>query len=151
MGDRNAKFQKKIADACQSHLDEPIRVVGIFHPHGTWGAFATSYFVNPQVGGAMRRDASDRAMNMPDDGLYALTDTNLHVCDGKPKGTGWKVKNYVGYWPRSSFTAKQVDGKMTDQVILELGEGDSIRLESMRMMSGGFSQQIIDALIAGSP
>lgn len=149
MGDRNAKYQKKIADACQPHIDEPIEVVGIFHPHGTWGAFATSYFVNPLAGGAMKRDASDRAMNMPDNGLYALTATNLHVCDGKPRGTGWKVKSYVGYWPRNSFTARPVEGKLTDQVILDFGEGDEIRLESMRMMSGGFNQAIIDRLVAG--
>lgn len=149
MSKRNAKYQKKIADACQPHIGEPIKVVGLFQPHGTLGAFAMGYFVNQFTGAAMQGDANARAAGMPELGLYALTETNLHVCGGKPRGTGWKVSEYIGYWPRSSFTAKPVEGKLTDQVILDFGEGDSIRLESIRMMSGGFNQDIIADLVGG--
>lgn len=147
MSKRNAKYQKKIADACQPHIGEPIKVVGLFQPHGTLGAFAMGYFVNPFASAAMQGDANARAAGMPELGLYALTEANLHVCEGKPRGTGWKVSEYVGYWPRSSFTARPVEGKLTDQVILDFGEGGSIRLESIRMMSGGFNQDIIADLV----
>ena len=146
---RNAKYQKKIADACQPHVGEPIKVVGLFQPHGTLGAFGTGYFVSPFAGAAMQGDANARAAGMPEVGLYALTETNLHVCAGTPRGTGWKVKEYIGYWPRSSFTVAPVAGKLTDQVVLDFGEGDTIRLESIRMMSGGFNQDIIEELVAG--
>lgn len=147
MSKRNAKYQKKIADACQPHIGEPIKVVGLFQPHGTLGAFAMGYFVNPFTSAAMQGDANARAAGMPELGLYALTEANLHVCEGKPRGTGWKVSEYVGYWPRSSFTARPVEGKLTDQVTLDFGEGGSIRLESIRMMSGGFNQDIIADLV----
>jgi ribosomal protein S16 len=147
MSKRNAKYQKKIADACQPHVGEPIKVVGLFQPHGTLGAFAMGYFVNPFAAASMQRGANARAEGMPQIGLYALTETNLHVCEGIPRGTGWKVKEYIGYWPRSSFTARPVEGRLTDQVVLDFGEGDAIRLESIRMMSGGFNQDIIQELV----
>jgi hypothetical protein len=149
MSKKNAKYQKKIADACQPHVGDSIKVVGLFQPHGTLGAFAMGYFVDGFAGASMHREASARAEGMPQIGLYALTETDLHVCEGTPRGTGWKVKEYIGYWPRSSFTAKPVEGKLTDQVILDFGEGETIRLESIRMMSGGFNQDIIEELVSG--
>jgi hypothetical protein len=149
MNKRNAKYQKKIADACQPHVSEPIEVVGLFQPHGTLGAFAMGYFVSTHAGASMQDEANARAAGVPEIGLYARTETNLHICRGKPRGTGWKVSEYIGYWPRSSFTAKPVEGKLTDQVLLDFGEGDSIQLESIRMMSGGFNQDIIEELVTG--
>ena len=147
MSARNAKYQKKIADACQPHVDDPIEVVGLFQPKGTLGAFATGYFVNPLTGGMMGRDAQDNAGGVPKIGLYALTANALHVLEGKARGTGWKVKRYVGSWPRDSFRAQPVDGRLTDQVTLTFDDGESITLESMRLGSQGFNEDIIRHLM----
>lgn len=145
---RNAKYRQKISAACQPHLGEPIRAVGLFQPHGTAGA-ASAMLVTPLMGGQMRRDAQAAAGGVPEVGLYALTDTALHVMEGKPKGFNWKVKAYVGSWPRTSFAAHAVSGRVTDQVELDFGDGTSVRLESLRMGSQDFNAEIIDALVTG--
>jgi hypothetical protein len=148
MNARNEKYRQKISAACQPHVGEPVRAVGLFQPQGTAGA-AAAMLVTPLVGGQMRRDAQAIGGGVPEVGLYALTDTALHVMEGKPRGFNWKVKTYVGSWPRSSFTAEAVSGRVTDQVELRFEDDTTIRLESMRMGAQGFNEEIIDALVAG--
>ena len=150
MADRNEKYRRKITDACQPYVDEPIRQVGMFQPRGTTGAAAMLIGGSALAGGIMRRSAQSAAGGVPDVGLYALTDTALHVLEGKPKGTGWKVKRHAGSWPRSSFTAQPVAGKVTDQVELTFTDGGTIGLESIRFGSQGFNADIINALTANT-
>src|SRR5690606_9622372 len=116
MSARNDKYRSKISAACQPHIDEPIVSVGFFQPRGSVGAAAMILVGSALVGSRMQGEAQRAAGGVPELGLYALTESALHVLEGKPKGFGWKVKSYFGSWPRSTFRAQPVAGKVTDQV-----------------------------------
>ena len=104
--------------------------------------------VSNAAGYVMRASAKKKAGGLPHIGLYALTPTALHVFEGKPKGFGFKIKKHVASFPRAGFGAERGEGKITDKVVLTLDDGEQIALESMKG-SGGFNDEIIDALVAG--
>jgi hypothetical protein len=148
VNERNEKYRTKITEACQPFVDEPIREVGFFQPKGTAGAAATRMLVSNLLGSRKQAEARAAAGGAPDIGLYALTDSALHVLEAKPKGFNWKVKRHVVAWPRASFTAAPMEGRMTGQVAITFTDGTTVQLEAIRMGSQDFNADIIGAMVS---
>jgi hypothetical protein len=150
MNERNEKYRTKITEACQPHVDQPIRAVGLFQPYGSTSAAAARLVASGPLGSRIEGNAVQEAPGIPRLGLYALTDSALHVMEGTPKGFNWRITSNIGSWPLSMFTARSIDVKGTDQIELVFSGGATIRLESMRMGSLGFNEDIISHLLERS-
>ncbi len=148
MGDRNEKYRTKAIGVVSPHCDEPVEAVGFFQPKGMLGGAGVAMAASGLAGSVMRRKAK-KDSGLPEHLLVALTASNVHVFEYKPKGRSWKIKGEAARWPRAGLRAERGDGSMTKQVTITLEDGSTTAIEAMKMW-GDFNDPIIDAMTNGA-
>jgi hypothetical protein len=142
---RDEKYRSKYLATVQPHVEGEARAVGMFSRPGSMGAALLSQ------GSALAstlalRSGKKKAGGLPMNVIVAATDDSVYVFDYKPKGTGIKIKDTVAVWDRGSVrVAPAEEGTLADRLVIQLGDGEAIQLDSNKMP--GFKSEFNEPLI----
>ena len=142
---RDEKYRAKYLAAVQPHVDGEARAVGMFSRPGSMGAALLSQ-ASGLAGTLALRSGRRKSGGLPMNVIVAITDASVYVFDYKPKGTGIKIKDTVAVWDRGSVrVASSEAGTLADRLVVHLGEGEAIELDSNKMP--GFKSEFNEPLI----
>jgi hypothetical protein len=147
MSDKNDKYRAQLREVTQPHCDGEIQAVGIFQQKGMLGAGLVSECLSPLAGKFMKRGNQDGGPKPKGLMLLAVTPAKIHLFESSQRMGKHKVKRPISEWERGAVAATREHAAATDQLVIALpSEEGTIRLESMKLMSGGFNEPVFEAL-----
>lgn len=142
---RDEKYRAKYLAAVEPHVEGEARAVGMFSRPGSMGAAVLSQASGLAATFALR-SGRRKAGGLPMNVIVAATDDSVYVFDYKPKGTSIKIKDTVAVWDRGSVrVTPSAEGTLADRLVVQLGEGEAIELDSNKMP--GFTSEFNEPLI----
>ena len=143
----------KMKETVQPRVPDAVVAVGLLQPAGTWGAFGLGK-LNPLTGMLKQRSADQAAGGLASGpifkntkmAVFALTDDDVYVFSGKPKGFGWKLGDELAHWSRSDLQIATQPGKVATKVTIDVATGDHYELEATTAMDRGFSDVFLAEL-----
>lgn len=109
---------RKLADAVQPHLAEPVVAVMPAQRAGAYGRALGNTLGGSLVGLFGERRAKKAAGGLPPTVLLVLTETGLHAFGYKPKGFGGVAVTPAAAWPRQGVTVSTEPGRVTNRIVL---------------------------------
>ena len=150
---------QKMIDTVQPHVPEPVVVVGVLQPAGTWGAMGGDQ-LSGIVGSLMRRNANKRSAGLAKNSafrtkvaLVAVTDARVYAFNAKGWGPKTTIVDKVGDWDRDDLEITTTPGTMSTKFVFDVvSTGDHYELETNALMGmGGFTSKFVDALQRPDP
>jgi hypothetical protein len=126
------EYLARYVAAAAAHLDEPIAAVGMCSRPGSMGN-AMAYQVSPLWAMLRDRKAKQASGGLPRNILVAVTPTRLVAFEYRPKGTGIKLKDRCGEWPRAGLVVQaDAPGTLTQRIRLDWPDGTTLELDASR-------------------
>jgi hypothetical protein len=151
--DMATDWVEKMKQIVQPHVDEPVLVVGLLQPAGSWGSMGISR-VSP-LGGVLKRKLNNNAANGLAKtgafgfkmGLFAVTAEKIYAFHAKPKSREWLVGDKVGEWSRDDLRITTVPGRLATKVVVDVpATGQHYELEATTAGSNGFTEAFLTEL-----